>query len=79
MKTAISIPDSVFLEADSVARKLGMSRSQLYTTAVVEYLSRRNAHQISARLDAVYGVNDGRLDPALVALAARPAAREDSW
>jgi len=79
MKTAISIPDTVFLEADSVARKLGMSRSQLYATALAEYLARRNTEQISARLDAVYGANDGRLDPALVALAARPAAREDSW
>ena len=79
MKTAISIPDTVFLEADSVARKLGMSRSQLYATALAEYLARRNTEQISARLDAVYGANDGRLDPALGALAARPAAREDSW
>jgi metal-responsive CopG/Arc/MetJ family transcriptional regulator len=79
MKTAISIPDSVFLEADSLAKTLGMSRSHLYATALAEFLARRNTEQISARLDAVYGANDGRLDPALVALAARPAAREDSW
>ena len=79
MKTAISLPDNVFRAADTLAKKLGLSRSQLYATAVAEYLVRRNGEQVSARLDQVYGANDGRPDAGLVALAARPAAREDSW
>jgi metal-responsive CopG/Arc/MetJ family transcriptional regulator len=79
MKIAISIPDNVFHDADALAKKLGVSRSQLYATAVVEYLARRNAEQVRARLDQVYGANDGRLDLALAALTSRPAAREDTW
>jgi predicted transcriptional regulator len=79
MKTAISLPDTIFRDADALAKKLGVSRSQLYATAVAEYLARRNGEQVKARLDQVYGANDGRPDPALAALTARPAAREDSW
>jgi hypothetical protein len=79
MKTAISLPDNVFREADALAKKLGLSRSQLYATAIAEYLARRNGEQVSARLDQVYGSNDGRPDPAFAALTARPAAREDTW
>lgn len=33
MKTAISLPDSVFEEAEALAQKLGLSRSELYTNA----------------------------------------------
>ncbi len=79
MKTAISLPDNVFREADALAKRLGLSRSQLYATALAEYLARRNAEQVSARLDLVYGANDGRPDPALTELMARPTAREDRW
>lgn len=79
MKTAISLPDNIFREADTLAKKLGVSRSQLYATALAEYLARRKDDQVSARLDQVYGSTDGRPDPALAALAPRPAPREDSW
>lgn len=41
MKTAISIPDEVFAEAERVARRLGMSRSELFTKAVQAYLQTR--------------------------------------
>jgi hypothetical protein len=32
MKTAISLPDSVFAEAEALAQQLGLSRSELYST-----------------------------------------------
>lgn len=34
MKTAISLPDSVFEEAEALAQQLGLSRSELYTKAL---------------------------------------------
>ena len=40
MKTAISIPDEVFEAADRTAKKLGVSRSELYATAVHEFIER---------------------------------------
>ena len=53
MKTAISIPDVVFEEAERLARRLDESRSQLYTEAVVEYLARHDPDTITKRLDEV--------------------------
>ena len=38
MKTAISIPGNVFTLADRFAKRMRMSRSELYTHAVQEYL-----------------------------------------
>ena len=55
MKTAISIPDKVFDSADELAQELGISRSELYSTAVAEYLAKHRAEDVTARLNEVYG------------------------
>jgi metal-responsive CopG/Arc/MetJ family transcriptional regulator len=34
MKTAISLPDELFESADALARRMGISRSKLFATAV---------------------------------------------
>lgn len=54
MKTAISIPDDVFVQAEQVARDLGLSRSQFYTRAVVAFLKSQSQEEITCRLDEVY-------------------------
>ncbi len=66
MKTAISIPDSIFKQAEETARYLKMSRSQLYTTALREYLHEKQTAQISERLNQVYDEESSTIDPALV-------------
>jgi hypothetical protein len=38
MKTAISIPDDVFADAERLARRLKKSRSELYSRAIREYI-----------------------------------------
>ena len=38
VKTAISIPDHTFAEADRRARELGLNRSQFVTRAIEKYL-----------------------------------------
>jgi predicted transcriptional regulator len=53
MKTAISIPDDVFGEADQLARETKQSRSQLYTRAVREYVARHSSDSVTAALDAL--------------------------
>jgi metal-responsive CopG/Arc/MetJ family transcriptional regulator len=40
MKTAISIPDEVFEEAERLAIELQTSRSQLYSRALQEFVAR---------------------------------------
>ncbi len=62
MKTAVSLPDDVFTSADRLARKLGITRSRLFATAVAEYVARNASARVTERLDAVYAAEDGRLD-----------------
>jgi len=40
MKTDISLPDSVFEEAETLAKQLGLSRRELYTKALRAYLQK---------------------------------------
>ena len=78
MKTAISIPDAVFEEAESLARRRGMSRSELFTRAVAEYVKGERFVGVRERLDAVYGAHpeESELDPALALLQVRSLAKE---
>ena len=77
MKTAISIPDEVFLAADELARRLGMSRSELYATAVAEYLAEHRASGVKERLDVVYGIVDSELDDSVVQFQLSSLPQED--
>lgn len=77
MKTAVSIPDEVFEAADRAAKKLGVSRSELYATAVDEYVKRRQAEDITTNLNAVYASNDSNIDPNLQNMQLKVLAKED--
>jgi predicted transcriptional regulator len=54
MKTAISIPDDVFQEAERLARKTKKSRSEIYSRAVREYVARYSEDAVTEALDALY-------------------------
>lgn len=62
MKTAISIPDSVFKTAERFARHRKLSRSALFTQAVKEFLHRRNSEDVTERLNLIYAAEESRLD-----------------
>jgi metal-responsive CopG/Arc/MetJ family transcriptional regulator len=51
MKTAISVPDEIFEDADALAARLGKSRSQLYSEAMAEYLTRHDPETVTERMD----------------------------
>jgi metal-responsive CopG/Arc/MetJ family transcriptional regulator len=74
MKTAISLPDDLFAEAEALATELGTSRSRLYAAAVREYLARHRPDAVTAALDRLYAEEDGHADPAVAAAAARTLA-----
>lgn len=77
MKTAISLPDHLFAAADALAKRLGMSRSSLVAEALAEYVAKHRHAKVTERLNAVYGVEDGRLDPALAELQRRTLRKSD--
>ena len=53
MKVAISLPDPVFRAAETLARRLRKSRSQLYAEAIAEYVGAHGAKALTARLNSV--------------------------
>lgn len=77
MKTAISLPEPIFQEAEALAQQLGMSRSQLYTEALKAYLRRYNREQILAKLNQVYSQESSELDPFLAKMQFMSLPRED--
>lgn len=79
MKTAISIRDEIFEAAERLAQSLGMSRSELYSTAVKEFVFRHSRQRITERLNEVYAgdSSDSALDPTLQTLQARSLPSED--
>jgi HSP90 family molecular chaperone len=58
MKTAISLPDRVYFEAEETAQNLGISRSALYLNALTEYLKKNSRKNITQKLNEVYGNSD---------------------
>jgi metal-responsive CopG/Arc/MetJ family transcriptional regulator len=54
MKTAISIPDNLFNDAEIIAKHLGLARSQLYVKAIKEFIERHNKDNITEKLNSLY-------------------------
>ena len=78
MKTAISIPEELFESAEEFARGRGMSRSELYTTALRHYLGEQRGKMITERLDEIYGQEPDVLDQDIALLQVR-SLPEDDW
>lgn len=79
MKTAISIPDPIFEAAEKLARRLGMSRSQLYSKAVGEWIEKHRFNGVTEQLNAVYDVDPeaGRLEQEAQTLQSQSLDEED--
>ncbi len=77
MKTAISLPDPVFAEAESLARQLGLSRSELYTKALKAYLQKYNRDRTLKKLNQVYSEESSEPDPLLTKIQFMSLPRED--
>jgi metal-responsive CopG/Arc/MetJ family transcriptional regulator len=78
MKTAISLPDEIFAEADRVARRLRKTRSELYRDALAEYLARHSPDAVTEAMDralADIGVEQDRF----VSRAAKRVLTSTQW
>lgn len=78
MKTAISIPDAVFEDAERLAKRLKRSRSDLYSRAVSEYVARHTLDQVTAAMDEALAAVDEPVDP-FATNAARRTLRRTEW
>lgn len=76
MKIAISVPDPTFEAAERVSKQLRMSRSQLYSRAVEEFVKTHRGVDVRQALEAVYRSEPAEVDPVLDELQAE-ALREE--
>lgn len=79
MKTAISIPDKIFEAAEKAAKRLGVSRSELYVSAIQEYLAQHSDEHVTEELNNIYSNSkaDSQLDPALGKMQSNSFDRTD--
>ncbi|MGH8220053.1 MAG: CopG family ribbon-helix-helix protein [Steroidobacteraceae bacterium] len=78
MKTAISIPDALFREAETLAKRRGISRSELYATAIADYVKDERFLGVREQLDAVYEAQPkaSEIDPELTTMQSQSLPRE---
>ena len=77
MKTAISLPDSLFHAADALAKRTGMSRSELFREALTDYIEAHKHDQVREALDAVYAEQPTQLDDTLMRMQIMSLPKED--
>jgi len=79
MKTAISIPDEIFEQAERLAKTRGWSRSELYANAVSAFVNSERFSGVREKLDVVYGDGgeDSAVEPLLANAQARSIAKEN--
>jgi len=78
MKTAVSIPDDLFEQAERLARRIGATRSGLYSRAVREYVARHAPDEVTAAMDRVCDAVGAAPDE-FPAAAARVVLERSDW
>jgi predicted transcriptional regulator len=78
MKTAVSIPDDVFEDAERLASRLHTSRSKLYARALAEFVARHDDDRVTALMDEAVSEAGGQRDAFLTA-AARQSMQRAEW
>lgn len=82
MKTAISIPDDLFISAEKTAKKLGIPRSQLFAKALEEFIQNHSKEKITEKLNEVYAKNIDATDHSILNISVstlRRSLKNDSW
>jgi metal-responsive CopG/Arc/MetJ family transcriptional regulator len=78
MKTAISLPDDVFKKAERLAKRLKLSRSELYRKALAEYMRQHAQERLTERLDEVYAREPSAPDGTLQDIQ-QASLRHEDW
>lgn len=80
MKTAISIPDNVFNDAERLVARFKTSRSELYSRAVAEFIARHDEDSVTQALDEVArNINADPSDTQMTTAAASAILRQVEW
>ncbi len=63
MRITISISNHLLSRPDALAGRLEVSRDELYTTAIAEFVAKHQDSEVTARLDALYADEPSALNP----------------
>ena len=77
MKTAISIPENIYRDAEDAAKRLGMTRSRLYSAAISDFLNRYREDDIKLKLNEVYASGSPGVNPGLAAMQLASLSQEE--
>jgi predicted transcriptional regulator len=78
MKTAVSIPDGVFEDAEQLAKRLNTSRSELYARALAQFIGEHAPDRVTDALNAVADAAAAGSDE-FVQAAARRTLERSEW
>jgi metal-responsive CopG/Arc/MetJ family transcriptional regulator len=78
MKTAVSVPDELFREAEAAAHRLRLSRSALYAKALAKFLKAERGSAITEQLNELYSRNPAKVDSRLHD-AQLKTLKKDAW
>ena len=78
MKIAVSIPDDIFERAEGWARRVRQSRSEVYSRALREYVSRHAPDEVTESMNRVCNAVKEPVEP-FVAVAARRVLKRSEW
>ncbi len=76
MKTAISIPDPIFHSAEIMAHHLAISRSELFTKAISEYLEAHKYLDVTESLNRIYSEGSSSLDEKIMEMQLNSIEKE---
>ena len=79
MKVAVSIPDDVFDEAESLARRLNTSRSELYSRALLEFVGHHAPEPLTQRMNQVVADVGAEQTSVFQSEAARRVFKRTEW
>jgi metal-responsive CopG/Arc/MetJ family transcriptional regulator len=78
VKTAVSIPDEVFMKVERLARRARRSRSEVFSAALKEYVARHAPDEVTEAMNRVCGqVGDPK--DAFIAAAGRRVLENTEW
>ena len=77
MKTAVSLPDELFEEAEAAAARMHVTRSRLYAEALRLFLERQREQSITDQINKVLETESSELDPVLEEMQARSVPAEE--
>ena len=77
MKTAVSLPDKLFKQAEKTAAKLGIPRSQLFAQALEEFIEHHRSDYVTEKLNEIYSKENSKIDSSLMKMQEKVLLNED--